>query len=610
MVLGMVSRCCLFLFFLGLLGPGRDVHGEDMFSTGNMEWSLDAKGTLQTKDWPLVYALRLQLSVDKQQGKEELEAPKKPAKETPALPELRYGSDRSVTLLGMDASGKSVSYIVARSLRFDAGHQAVRVLDIITSTVDQDLDLGIEYGTRWRPDIVPKMSSPRAITFSAPKKNACAVAMASSDADLPLFVCVFGEAGKGWKHSLKSYQDELTWQFEGVLKAKQRVALIHWLTFPKDLKKEALELLRDNFVVDGMPKDESLSEQVLKELINHPISITKAPPAAPGEATGLPFLDSFSAVLKVERSMKTDHLLLDGGAMIEGEFNADALSLEGRDLVVADIAAIQSGPGTRAVRVFLRDGSVQRGLLTWKAARFESEALGSITLKAEHPGQIVMRRADHDGRLAEKPVAWMADGPLGQVLPVMKWPEQPLRCRWLGGEMALAWSDIRSIRALPAPALEHEVQLTDGSRVHGWLEFTGVALPMTECAAWAGSPLLLMALLEGKTPELKSIASASVLIEDGSVIAGEMGAPSLSWQTKEGVVTMKAADVVELRRLPEVDASGLGAVFEITTHQGAKHMGRPRDAALLWKRGAEVLRLPWPLIQGIKPATQEPAPKS
>jgi hypothetical protein len=89
-----------------------------------------------------------------------------------------------------------------------------------------------------------------------------------------------------------------------------------------------------------------------------------------------------------------------------------------------------------------------------------------------------------------------------------------------------------------------------------------------------------------------------------------MGAPSLSWQTKEGVVTMKAADVVELRRLPEVDASGLGAVFEITTHQGGKHMGRPRDAALLWKRGAEVLRLPWPLIQGIKPATQEPAPKS
>lgn len=610
MVLGMVSRCCLFLFFLGLLGPGRDVHGEDMFSTGNMEWSLDAKGTLQTKDWPLVYALRLQLSVDKQQGKEEREAPKKPAKETPARPELRYGSDRSVTLLCMDAAGKAVTHMLVRSLRFDAERQAVRVLDIITSTVDQDLYLGVLYDTLWQPDIVPKLARPRIINFSEAKKNVCAVAMAATDAELPLFIGLFGEVRKGWKFNLKTSPGELTWKFEGVLKAKQRVALVHWLTFPKDLKKEALDLLRDNFVVDGMPKDESLSEQVFKELINHPISITKAPPAAPGEATGLSFLEQFCATLQVERSSDADHLLLDGGAMIEGEFKADALSLEGRDLVVADIAAIQSGKGTRAVRVFLRDGSVQRGLLTWKAARFESEALGTITLKADQPGQIVMRRAGHDGRLAGKPVAWMADGPLGQVLPVMKWPEQPLRCRWLGGEMALAWSDIRSIRALPTPALEHEVQLTDGSRVRGWLELAGAALPMTECAALAGSPVDLLALLAEKTPELASIAAASVLIEDGSVIAGEMGAPSLSWQTKDGVVTMKAADVVELRRLPEVDASGLGAVFEITIHQGGKHMGRPRDAALLWKRGAEVLRLPWPLIQGIKPAPNRPAPKS
>ncbi len=328
------------------------------------------------------------------------------------------------------------------------------------------------------------------------------------------------------------------------------------------------------------------------------------------EAVLLPFLEQFCAELKMERSMKTDHLLLDGGAMIEGEFKADALSLDGRDLVVADIAAIQSGPGTRAVRFFLRDGSVLRGLLSWKAARFESEALGSITLKADHPGQIVMRRANQDGRLSGKPVAWTADGPLGHVLPVMKLPEQALRCRWLGGEMALVWSDIRSIRALPAPALEHEVQLTDGSRVRGWLELAGAALPMKECAAWAGSPADLLALLAVKTSEPLRIAGASVQIQDGSVIAGGMEQPSLSWQTKEGVLALKATDVVELRRLPEADASGLGATFEITTQQGVKHMGRPNDAALLWKRGAEVVRLPWPLIQGIKPAPNEPAPKS
>lgn len=328
------------------------------------------------------------------------------------------------------------------------------------------------------------------------------------------------------------------------------------------------------------------------------------------DAVPLPFLEQFCATLQVERSNDADHLLLDGGVVIKGDFKAEAVSLGGRDMSVEDIAAIQSVLGTRTVRVFHRDGSVLRSLLSWKATRFESEALGSITLNADHPGQIVLRRADHDGRLAGNAAAWMADGLHGQVMPVMKPPEQPLRCRWLGGEMMLAWSGIQSIRALPAPALEHEVQLADGSRVRGWLELAGVALPMTECAALAGSTAELLALLEGKTPEPPVITGAFVQIEGGSVIAGEPGQSSLAWQTKEGMVTMKAADAVELRRLPEEAASGLGAVFEITSHQGVKYTGRPCDAVLLWKRGTEVLRLPWPLIQSLNHARMEPAPKS
>jgi hypothetical protein len=611
MVVKMSSWRCFFVLFLSFLGPGRTVCGEDLFSTGSMEWSVDAKGTLQTKDWPLVHALRLQLSRPKEKATEAAETPKTADKEPPALPELRYGSDRSVTLLGMDASGKSLSHMISRSLRFDPGCQAVRVLDIITSSVDHDQDLGVEYDTRWQPGIVPKLSKPRAITFSGPDKAACGVAMTASDANLPVYVCMFGQAVKGWKHSLTSYQDSLTWKFEGVLKAKQRIALVHWLTFPKNIKTETLDQLRDSFLTDGFPKDDSLSEQVIKELINHPVRVTRKTPAFDsGSVTGLPFLEQFCAELKVERSADADHLLLDGGVMMEGEFKAESVSLGGRDLSVEDIAAIQSLQGTRAVRLFLRDGSVLRGLLSWKAARFESEALGSITLNAAQPGQIVMRSADHDGRLAGKAVAWMADGRHGQVLPVMKLPEHPLSCRWLGGEMLLAWSGIHSIRALEAPALEHEVQLADGSCVRGWLEFADEALPLKECAAWAGSPADLMTLLAGQTSEPPKKAGAFVQIQGGTVIAGELGQPSLSWQTKVGELVMKTADVMELSRLPEADASGLGTAFEITTRQGARHLGHPRDAALLWKRGAEVLRLRWHLIQGIQLATKEPAPKS
>lgn len=301
------------------------------------------------------------------------------------------------------------------------------------------------------------------------------------------------------------------------------------------------------------------------------------------------FLEKLTTALKLER--KVDQLRLEGGVWMAGRFEAEAVMLGERVLKVEEMAAILGGQGTREARVFLRDGAVLRGRLMWKAARFESEGLGSIALKAESPGDVVLRARESDGQMKLKPVAWMAEAVGGQVLPVMKLPEAPLRCRWLGGEMRVPWAELLSLRALPAPALEHELSFQDGTRVRGWVE-----LPMGECAAWALDAGALMALLEAKVAEPTKLEKTRVTLLDGSILVGGLAGASLPWGMKDGEVAVKAADVAGLRRL-SAGGDDSAALFEITTMSGSKITGRPREAALAWKRGAETLRLPWPLIQ-------------
>jgi len=315
---------------------------------------------------------------------------------------------------------------------------------------------------------------------------------------------------------------------------------------------------------------------------------------AAAEASRLPFLDKLTAALKLERLTEVDQLRLEGGAWMAGRFEAEAVMLGERVLKVEEMAAILGGQGTREARVFLRDGSVLRGRLMWKEARFASEGLGSIALKAQSPGEVVLRARESDGQMKLKTVAWMAEAVGGQVLPVMKLPEAPLRCRWLGGEMRLPWAELVSLRALPAPALEHELLFKDGTRVRGWVE-----LPMGECAAWALDAAALMALLESKVAEPTKVVKTRVTLQDGSVLVGELTGATLPWWMKDGEVALKAADLAGLRRLRE-GGEDTAALFEITTMMGRKITGRPRDSALAWKRGSETLRLPWPLIQGIQ----------
>jgi hypothetical protein len=163
----------------------------------------------------------------------------------------------------------------------------------------------------------------------------------------------------------------------------------------------------------------------------------------------------------------------------------------------------------------------------------------------------------------------------------------------------LNWEEILSIHQLPPPALEHELNLKDGSRLHGWIDLTESGLPASDCAALAGTPDALLALLEGKAAETK-ISGQTLMLADGSVLAGNPAASVLRWISKEGEIQTKRTDLMQIKRSAATNA----LLYELETSTGTHLSGQPAEPALEWKHGSRTISVPWRLITELKPTTQ------
>lgn len=583
------------------LMAGLTAHGatEESFSTGDMSWTVDSRGVLKTDSWPLVSALTLGIEGIKSSGK-------KPDKTTPQkpLPELRYGSDRSVTLLGMDNEKKKLVQTIQRSIRFDQESRAVRVLDIITSASDEPLELLLRYQTRWQPTVVPKLTNPRFVSSPTDTESPIGTLIATQDSELPVMFLLFGSDAKSWKRKFTDQQDLLGWTYTGILQPKQRVVLLHWLTFADDVKAATVDKMIGKLMVGGLPADDSLSEDVVKELANYPIPVLAKAPASskPGATDGampLALVKAFADALHVERAADADHLVLTAGTVVKGGFNATKLKLESkgqmRELPLAQIAAIRGMPSRS--QVYLRDGTVVTGRLSWESATFQSETLGKLDLKPESLDDLVLRTSAADGGIDFKPVAWISDGPEGQIMAWKTFPPKPLQATWAGGGLTLSWENIASIHRLPPPALEHQLTLRDGSRLLAWIDLTESGFPLQDCAALASIPEALLALL-ADNDAVADIKGASLILADGSALAGSLALPVLRWITKEGEIQLKAADIQQIKRNPPDDA----LLYEIKTSDDNALSGRSAEPALAWKLSGQTISVPWRLITELKPA--------
>ncbi len=572
---------------------------DEALSTGDMTWTVDSRGELRTGDWPLVSALSLGIEWKKSDAKKA--GPDSPK---PALPELRYGSDRSATMLGMDHERKNLAQTIQRSVRFDQERHAVRVLDIITSAMDEPQDLILRYQIRWQPTVVPKLTKPRFVSSQADTKLPIGALVATPDSKVPALFLLFGNDAKGWKRKFTDDQDLLGWAYTGVLPARGRVVMLHWLTFTSDVNLAAVSKLIKTLISGGLPMDDSLSDEVMKELANYPIPENATPtqsPAADGSRATLAWVKAFAEASHIERSDDVDHLVIATGTVVKGSFSASKVRLENKggmhELPLAEIAAIRGGPSQS--RVFLRDGTVSTGKLSWESATFQSETLGKLTLKPESLDQLVLRTSTADGAMPFKPAAWICDDAGGQVMAWKSFPSKPLQATWAGGHLTLNWEEILSIHQLPPPALEHELNLKDGSRLHGWIDLTESGLPTSDCAALAGTPDTLLALLEGKAAETK-INGQTLMLADGSVLAGNPAASVLRWITKDGEIQTKSTDLVQIKRSATTDA----LLYELETSTGTHLSGQPAEPALDWKHGSRTISVPWRLITELKPTTK------
>jgi hypothetical protein len=571
---------------------------DESLSTGDMTWTVDSRGELKTGDWPLVSALSLGIEWKKSDTKKA--GPDSPK---PALPELRYGSDRSVTMLGMDHERKNLAQTIQRSVRFDQERRAVRVLDMITSAMDEPQDLILRYQIRWQPTVVPKLTKPRFVS-SQTTKTPIGALVATPDSKVPALFLLFGNDAKGWKRKFTDEQDLLGWAYTGVLPARGRVVMLHWLTFTSDVNLAAVSKLIKTLISGGLPMDDSLSDEVMKELANYPIPEKATPtqsPAADGSRATLDWVKAFAEASHIERSDDVDHLVITTGTVVKGSFSASKVRLENNggmhELPLTEIAAIRGGPSQS--RVFLRDGTVSTGKLSWESATFQSETLGKLTLKPESLDQLVLRTSTADGVMPFKPAAWICDDAGGQVMAWKSFPSKPLQVTWAGGHLTLNWEEILSIHQLPPPALEHELNLKDGSRLHGWIDLTESGLPASDCAALAGTPDALLALLEGKAAETK-ISGQTLMLADGSVLAGNPAASVLRWISKEGEIQTKRTDLMQIKRSAATNA----LLYELETSTGTHLSGQPAEPALEWKHGSRTISVPWRLITELKPTTQ------
>ncbi len=571
------------------------VAAEETYSSGDMSWTVDSYGVLKTKQWPLVSTLLL--TIEESIRKDQKTA--KPAAQKP-LPELHYGSDRSVTLLAMSEDKKKLTQTIQRSVRFDQERKAVRVLDIITSATDETQYLTLRYQTRWQPTIVPKLAKPLFISKPPEAKSPIAALIAAQETTLPVMYQLFGNDAKGWKRKITVHQDLLDWTYTGVLPAKQRVVLLHWLTFTNDVKADTVDKVISTLTSGGMPEEDSLSEDILKELANFPIPV-KAP-ASSKIATNeskpkLAFVKAFADAIHVDFSTEVDQLMFTSGAVVKGTFDAKKVQLENmgrmRELPLAQIAAIRVKPSPS--RVFLRDGTVLSGRLSWASATFQSQTLGKLALKPERLDQLVLRSAAADGKMDFKPVAWIAEDIDGQIIAWKTFPLKPLQTTWAGGRLILQWRDIASIHRLPAPAMEHSLILRDSSHLHVWLDLKESDSALNDCAGLASTPEALLSILDGNAPT-SAIIDSALMLADGSVLVGDFAEPNLSWITKDGVIQIRATDIQQIK--------SNAPLYQIKTTTDTHLSGQPVAPTLSWKRDNQTMNVPWRLITELKPATK------
>lgn len=314
----------------------------------------------------------------------------------------------------------------------------------------------------------------------------------------------------------------------------------------------------------------------------------------------LPILGLEASKHQIELIEAADQWQPNGHSWLQGNWGASDIRLDDLRLKTEEIAAIFSSSSPSRTRVFMRDGKVLLGKLTFQDAYFVSEQLGRVKLSSDHFGNLMLRSRKTD-REDEKVAAWVMDVPSGRIIPMTSLPKTTrLTYQTMWATFPLTWDDIQSVHTKSTAPLVHQLHLKNGSILVGWARWKDAGLPHDTCYAWARQQTQLASLLTG-APESNSPTENGLYLSDGSLIKGTPEDSSTSWLLEKSEIQLPFDHWIQVKKIlkstHENDPQNPAFVIK-TDHQ--TWTVRPQCETLSWRCEGQKLLVPWRDVERIE----------
>jgi hypothetical protein len=493
----------------------------------------------------------------------------------------------------------------------DNKRNALRILTVLTNNDSKERRVRVEFRTQMRSNSQVKYNG-----FicndgevlengnSVPEKTHAIILLSElpNNPAVPFFL--WGDRDAPWPISIREVGSSVRLSYEGVIKAGEKVALVHWLATAGLDKSVKLERTFDLFLKDGKLLDPLLDDDILPFVVNFkPENLIKggAPEPAPVTTT-LVALDKLCEKLGVKRGDQ-DILWMNKEELFPGTVQTEKLTFSAGDLTREmdwkDVAAVRGGGGRgREHRLYLRDGSIWDGRVKFSAAKLTGD-IGTLTLDGDALELLLGKRQPDDGRIPGD-----ARGFLQTLNGRHYWINDSAAFKTklisLFGELSVDATEFWMGQRKMEPPYQQTLTLMNGSRINGVLmesmfttDIQGLgrkSLPVAELSRW-GTTQAWIAETGSAKAESAEPPSRYCWLRDGSFLVGTLTDAPLLLRTQNEEVSLKSH---EIARIAPLGNDSLQVSVEMLN--GAKWKGWLVQDSLLWQLGKQVVSLPVGLV--------------
>ena len=494
--------------------------------------------------------------------------------------------------------GKPVS--VNRVMKFDPTRNAIRVLDILSNSSDQDREVRVSYYTSFSGNGSVRLNGgvfpggeTREYGQGVPDNASGAIVLAERSGSDAVPLILWGQRDAKWAPSISDFGSSLKLDYQGTVPRAGKVALLHWIAVAGLERGVKLEQSFDRFFKSDRliePLVPSDAVQLVANFKPEAFQATTKPGGVVAPAGRLVVLEALCKRLGITRIAK-DSVWVSKESAFDGDFTAKKIAVESRgksvEFPVDSVAALRGGAGRgRPHLVFLRDGTVIPGKVVLDGARLDGE-LGSIGINADALELLVMRGSENDGRRPEHATAF-AQRQGGEFRWLSKAGDGPVEVLTAFGQIRIPSGDLKLVERRREAPFDLQISLKDGSRFRGvWLQKdvkltlpdgTPDVVPVAELERWGDANAAAGDQEPDGESKEKGAPRSYVTLKDGSVLAGNPADKELRVLRGADEVKINPADVRKIK----FD----GDVASLELAGDRKLRGTFKDATVAWQSGA------------------------